>query len=79
MNTIDSSKAFIKEEIGIVISDKTLCLGIDLPVRSSCFWEWIIQTLQKMIIFKCQEELEEEGWIQKFNIIFYGNIDYLSL
>ena len=27
------------KEIGIVISDKTLCLGIDLLVKTSCFLE----------------------------------------
>ena len=32
-------KLLSKKEIGIVISDKTLCLGIDLPVKTSCFLE----------------------------------------
>ena len=30
-------KLLSKKEIGIVLSDKTLCMGIDLPVRSKCF------------------------------------------
>ena len=31
-------KLMDEKKIGIVISDRTLCLGIDLPIRSSCFW-----------------------------------------
>ena len=29
-----------KRDIGIVISDKTLCMGIDLPVRTCCLMEF---------------------------------------
>ena len=29
-------KLMTDREIGIVLSDRTLCLGIDLPIRSSC-------------------------------------------
>ena len=33
---MDSTKLMDDKKIGIIISDRTLCLGIDLPIRSSC-------------------------------------------
>ena len=33
-------KLLSNKQIGIVISDKTLCMGIDLPVRTCCLMEF---------------------------------------
>ena len=33
-------KLLSNKQIGIVISDKTLCMGIDLPVRTCCLMEY---------------------------------------
>jgi superfamily II RNA helicase len=67
-------------QIGIVISDKTLCMGIDLPVRTCCLME-----------FNGHNEFSNEDYLQmsgragrrgldnRGNIIFYGDIDVESL
>ena len=67
-------------QIGIVISDKTLCMGIDLPVRTCCLME-----------FNGHNDFTNEDYLQmsgragrrgqdnKGNVVFYGDIDYLSL
>ena len=43
-----------EKKIGIVISDRTLCLGIDLPITFLCpFWVYqVLRVLQWMIIYK---------------------------
>lgn len=67
-------------QIGIVISDKTLCMGIDLPVRTCCLME-----------FNGHNDFSNEDYLQmsgragrrgldnRGNIIFYGDIDIESL
>ena len=73
-------KLLSQRKIGIVISDRTLCMGIDLPVRTITLME-----------YKGNNEFTNEDYKQmsgragrrgqdnKGNIIFYGNIDYLAL
>lgn len=72
-------KLLSKKEIGIVISDKTLCLGIDLPVRSSCFLGMNNPNFTKDDYLQMSGRAGRRGMDTKGNIIFYGNIDYLSL
>ena len=33
-------KLMSKRDIGVIISDRTLCLGIDLPIRTSCLMNY---------------------------------------
>ena len=73
-------KLLSNRQIGIVISDKTLCMGIDLPVRTCCLME-----------FNGNNDFTNEDYLQmsgragrrgqdnRGNVIFYGNIDYLPL
>ena len=68
-----------KKEIGIVISDKTLCLGIDLPVRTSCFLGIKDTIFSKDEYLQMSGRAGRRGLDNKGNIIFYGNIDYLEL
>jgi len=67
-------------QIGIVISDKTLCMGIDLPVRTCCLME-----------FNGNNDFSNEDYLQmsgragrrgldnRGNVIFYGDINIQSL
>ena len=68
------------KEIGVVISDKSLCMGVDLPIRTSC-----------LIEYKGNNNFSQEDYIQmggragrrgldtQGNIIFYGDINYKKL
>ena len=71
-------KLLSDKEIGIVISDKTLCLGIDLPVRSSCFLG-INKPFTREEYLQMSGRAGRRGMDNKGNIIFYGNIDYRNL
>lgn len=72
-------KLLSKKEIGIVISDKTLCLGIDLPVRTSCFLGVNGTVFTKDEYLQMSGRAGRRGLDNKGNVIFYGNIDYLEL
>jgi hypothetical protein len=72
-------KLLSKKEIGIVISDKTLCLGIDLPVRTSCFLGINGTVFSKDEYLQMSGRAGRRGLDNKGNVIFYGNIDYLEL
>ena len=76
---MDTSKTPFKKEIGIVISDKTLCLGIDLPVRTSCFLGINGTVFTKDEYLQMSGRAGRRGLDNKGNVIFYGNIDYLEL
>lgn len=67
------------KEIGIVISDKTLCLGIDLPVRTSCFLGINQKVFTKEEYLQMSGRAGRRGMDTKGNIIFYGSIDYCPL
>lgn len=73
-------KLLSKKEIGIVISDKTLCLGIDLPVKTTCFLG-----LKNSNDFNKDEYLQMSGRAGRRgkdtqgNVIFFGELDYLKL
>ena len=72
-------KLLSSKEIGIVISDRTLCLGIDLPVRSSCFLGINGVTFTQEEYLQMSGRAGRRGMDTQGNIIFYGDIDYLSL
>ena len=72
-------KLISEKEIGIVISDRTLCLGIDLPVRTSCFIGHEENKFTKDDYLQMSGRAGRRGLDSKGNIIFYGNINYLSL
>ena len=37
---MDFTKINGRRDLGVIISDRTLCLGIDLPIRTSCLMEY---------------------------------------
>ena len=80
MNIIGNSKTTFKNAgSGIVISDKTLCLGIDLPVKHLASWRQMEILLHKTNIYKCLEGQEGVVKITQGNVIFFGEIDYFNL
>tara|TARA_Y100001935_G_scaffold133288_1_gene110335 strand:+ start:3458 stop:6169 length:2712 start_codon:yes stop_codon:yes gene_type:complete len=72
-------KLLSKKEIGIVISDKTLCLGIDLPVKTSCFLETNGNTFTQDEYLQMSGRAGRRGKDTQGNIIFFGDVDYLKL
>ena len=72
-------KLLSKKEIGIVISDKTLCLGIDLPVKTSCFLETNGNKFTQDEYLQMSGRAGRRGKDTQGNIIFFGDIDYIQL
>ena len=72
-------KLLANKEIGVVISDKTLCLGIDLPVRSSCFLGINNNHFTKDKYLQMAGRAGRRGKDTQGNVIFYGDIDYLTI
>ena len=72
-------KLLAKREIGIVISDKTLCLGIDLPIRSSCFLGLNNVKFSKDEYLQMSGRAGRRGLDTRGNIIFFGDIDFKKL
>ena len=72
-------KLLSKKEIGIVISDKTLCLGIDLPVKTSCFLETNGNQFTQDEFLQMSGRAGRRGKDTQGNIIFFGDVDYLQL
>ena len=73
-------KLLSNRQIGIVISDKTLCMGIDLPVRTCCLMEFNgNNNFTNEDYLQMSGRAGRRGQDSKGNVIFYGNIDYLSL
>ena len=76
-------KLMSKRDIGVIISDKTLCLGIDLPIRTSCLMAY--DNNDNSNIFTNEDYLQmsgragRRGMDDRGNVIFYGDIDYLAL
>ena len=72
-------KLLASKDIGIVISDRSLCLGIDLPIRTSC-----IMGCNDINKFTNDDYLQmsgragRRGYDTRGNIIFY-NIEYKNL
>ena len=72
-------KLLSKKEIGVVISDKTLCMGIDLPVRTSCFLGIDSPNFTNDDYLQMSGRAGRRGLDNRGNIIFYGSIDYIHL
>ncbi len=72
-------KLLSKKEIGIVISGEILCLGIDLPVRTSCFLGIDNNTFTNEDYLQMSGRAGRRGKDTRGNIIFYGDIDYVNL
>jgi len=70
-------KLLAKKQIAVILSDRTLCLGIDLPVRTSCFLKGCHYTNEDYI--QMSGRAGRRGQDTQGNIVFYGNEDYLSL
>jgi len=73
-------KLLSQRKIGVVISDRTLCMGIDLPVRTITLMEYegnnefSNEDYQQM-----SGRAGRRGQDNRGNVIFYGDIDHLSL
>ena len=73
-------KLLSDRNIGIVISDRTLCLGIDLPIRTSCLMEYEgNNNFSNEDYMQMSGRAGRRGMDVRGNIIFFGDIDYLSL
>jgi superfamily II DNA/RNA helicase len=73
-------KLLSNKQIGIVISDKTLCMGIDLPVRTCCLMEFNgSNNFTNEDYLQMSGRAGRRGQDNRGNVIFYGDIDYLSL
>ena len=73
-------KLLSNKQIGIVISDKTLCMGIDLPVRTCCLMEFNgANNFTNEDYLQMSGRAGRRGQDNRGNVIFYGDIDYQSL
>ena len=73
-------KLLSNRQIGIVISDKTLCMGIDLPVRTCCLMEFNgANNFTNEDYLQMSGRAGRRGQDNRGNVIFYGDIDYQSL
>ena len=73
-------KLMSRREIGVIISDRTLCLGIDLPIRTSCLMEYDgSNNFTNEDYLQMSGRAGRRGMDDRGNIIFYGNIDYLTM
>ena len=70
-------KLLSKKQIAVIISDKTLCLGIDLPVRTSCFLKGCDYTNEEYV--QMSGRAGRRGKDNQGNIVFYGNKNYIDL
>ena len=71
-------KLLASKEIGIVVSDRSLCLGIDLPIRTSCIMGYTDSIFTNDDYLQMSGRAGRRGYDTKGNIIFY-NIDYKNL
>jgi len=73
-------KLLSNRQIGIVISDKTLCMGIDLPVRTCCLMEFNgSNNFTNEDYLQMSGRAGRRGQDNRGNIIFYGDIDHFKL
>ena len=68
-----------EKKLGIVISDKTLCLGIDLPIRSVALSGYNSPNYTTSDYLQMSGRAGRRGHDTRGNIIFHGIPDYLNL
>lgn len=68
-----------EKKLGIVISDKTLCLGIDLPIRSVALSGYGDPKYTTSDYLQMSGRAGRRGHDTRGNIIFHGIPDYLNL
>lgn len=68
-----------EKKLGIVISDKTLCLGIDLPIRSVALSGYNSPNYTTSDYLQMSGRAGRRGHDTRGNIIFHGMPDYLDL
>ena len=68
-----------EKKLGIVISDKTLCLGIDLPIRSVALSGYGDYNYTTSDYLQMSGRAGRRGHDTRGNIIFHGLPDYLDL
>ena len=72
-------KLMSQKKLGIVISDKTLCMGIDLPIRSVCFAGYKNPMFTKEDYLQMSGRAGRRGHDTSGNIIFYNIENYKEL
>ncbi len=68
-----------EKKLGIVITDKTLCLGIDLPIRSVALSGYGDPNYTTSDYLQMSGRAGRRGHDTRGNIIFHGIPDYLKL
>ena len=68
-----------RKKLGIIISDKTLCMGIDLPIRSVCFTGYKNPNFTKEDYLQMSGRAGRRGKDTQGNIIFHNIRDYKDL
>ena len=68
-----------EKKLGIVISDKTLCMGIDLPIRSVCFSGYKDPEFTKEDYLQMSGRAGRRGKDTQGNIIFHNINNYREL
>ena len=68
-----------QKKLAIVLSDRTLCLGIDLPIRSSCFTGYKDPQFTKEDYLQMSGRAGRRGHDNRGNIIFHNIENYKEL
>jgi superfamily II RNA helicase len=72
-------KLINQKKLGIIISDKTLCLGVDLPIRSVCLSGYNNVTYTNSDYLQMTGRAGRRGHDNQGNIIFHDVKDYKNL
>ena len=72
-------KLMTEKKLGIVISDKTLCMGIDLPIRSVCFTGYNEPKFTREDYLQMSGRAGRRGKDTQGNIIFHNIDNYKDL
>jgi len=68
-----------QKKLGVIISDKTLCLGIDLPIRSVCFTGYNNPNFTNEDYLQMSGRAGRRGHDNRGNIIFHNLDNYKEL
>jgi len=72
-------KLMSQKKLGVIISDKTLCLGIDLPIRSVCFTGYNNPNFTNEDYLQMSGRAGRRGHDNRGNIIFHNLENYNEL